>query len=80
MHVLPSLKCIHICSAAARHHGLDMYLHMHYTVWVALVALPVAAGSALALTLNAVDRTAYRRHVTMLRLEFDTKLGMHSPK
>jgi Na+-driven multidrug efflux pump len=53
---------------------------MHYSVWVALIVLPVVAGSVLALALNGVDRTAYRRHITMLRLEFDTKLGMHSPK
>lgn len=44
-----------------------------------MVAFPLF-GLIIGTVINALDEKSYRRYIQFLRLEFDTKLGMHSPK
>ena len=55
------------------------YQELDWLVWLFMCALPVI-GAMLALALNSYDNQWYRRHLQFLRLEFDTRLGMHSPR
>jgi uncharacterized membrane protein len=41
--------------------------------------LPIL-GIILGYICNIIDDKWYRRHLQFLRLEFDTRLGMHSPR
>jgi len=44
-----------------------------------MVAFPLF-GLVIGTIVNALDEKGYLRYMQFLRLEFDTKLGMHSPK
>ena len=46
---------------------------------VALLIMPVL-GALVGFATNHHDEASYRRYCQFLRLEFDTKLGMHSPR
>lgn len=56
-----------------------MYHYMRYDVWLAIVAFTFF-GFLVGAVVNMLDDKSYRRYIQFLRLEFDTKLGMHSPK
>eukprot|EP01034_Spumella_vulgaris_P022405 gene22405-28527_t len=60
-------------SAFHTYHKLDSI------VWVLMAVLPVI-GVLQGYLLNMFDNRSYRRYLQFLRLEFDTKLGMHSPR
>lgn len=59
--------------------SLDGYTHLHWIVWTLVLVLPLLT-LALGRHLNAVDAKSYHRYLQFLRLEFDTRLGMHSPR
>lgn len=65
-------------SAAARY-----ALHLLYSCpWEAMVVgalCPLAMGATAEL-LKHDDARAHDRYIKLLRLEFDTRLGMHSPR
>lgn len=65
--------------AALREDGFAQYHYMRYDVWLAMVVFPLF-GLVIGTFVNALDEKGYRRYMQFLRLEFDTKLGMHSPK
>jgi hypothetical protein len=44
------------------------------------MAVGPVLGIAVGFVVNAYDNFCYRRHLQFLRLEFDTRLGMHSPR
>lgn len=58
------------------HHN---YANLHWIVWLAMFILPLL-GIVLGLIINRHDNHSYRRYLQFLRLEFDTRLGMHSPR
>ena len=55
------------------------YETLSWVVWLFMAVLPLL-GVVWGGTLNKVDYKSYRRYMQFLRLEFDTKLGMHSPR
>jgi len=55
------------------------YWELHWAIWVTMLVLP-ALGILLGAVVNRLDDHHYRRHLQFLRLEFDTRLGMHSPR
>lgn len=65
--------------ASLRINGFALYQYMRFDVWVAMVIFPLF-GLIVGTVVNALDEKGYRRYMQFLRLEFDTKLGMHSPK
>lgn len=65
--------------ARERHHGMELYSEMDREVWIAMgifSLLSVGVGFIV----NWADKFSYQRHLQFLRLEFDTRLGMHSPR
>jgi len=48
-------------------------------VWLLLLLLTLL-GAASGGLVNSADDKFYRRYLQLLRLEFDTRLGMHSPR
>jgi len=73
---------IHAATMAVRaflRSGVETYASLNWLVWVSMVGLPLL-GIALGLAINAEDNKMYRRQLQFLRLEFDTRLGMHSPR
>lgn len=48
-------------------------------MWIAIGICPVV-GMVSGLGINRDDNFSYQRHLQFLRLEFDTRLGMHSPR
>ena len=55
------------------------YSDLHYLVWIWLLVgsmMNVIVGFVV----NHDDNHHYRRYLQFLRLEFDTRLGMHSPR
>jgi hypothetical protein len=59
--------------------GPEAYGGFDWIVWVVLVLMPLISG-ILGSLLNERDGKAYKRYLQFLRLEFDTRLGMHSPR
>lgn len=55
------------------------HFRLHWLVWVLMCFLPVL-GVFIGLLINSHDNKIYRRYLQFLRLEFDTRLGMHSPR
>jgi hypothetical protein len=55
------------------------YVRLDYVVWIAMFVLP-SLGVLVGVLVNADDKHHYRRYLQFLRLEFDTRLGMHSPR
>ena len=55
------------------------YSSIDPTVWMAMVVMTVL-GLLVGTLTNSIDDKWYRRHLQFLRLEFDTRLGMHSPR
>jgi uncharacterized membrane protein YjgN (DUF898 family) len=55
------------------------YTSLNWTVWVALLLLPVG-GIFVGGIANAHDDRHHKRYLQFLRLDFETKLGQHSPR
>jgi hypothetical protein len=67
-----------------RHSSIDKYSYANYKdldiiVWVLLIFLPIVQ-ILFGFIVNAIDNKSYRRYLQFLRLDFDTRLGMHSPR
>ena len=65
--------------ANMRFEGFQKYSNMSGVIYI---MLPVCAifSSLVTYILNKHDLNFYRRYLNFLRLEFDTRLGMHSPR
>jgi hypothetical protein len=73
-------KAYPMCAEGAHRSGAEhTYESLSWIVWFLLAALPLL-GVVWGVWLNGVDFKSYRRYMQFLRLEFDTKLGMHSPR
>ena len=59
--------------------GLQRYAQLDYTLWACMGLLSIG-GIFVGLAVNAHDKERHMRHLQFLRLDFDTKLGMHSPR
>lgn len=70
-----------ICAIRAytRQDGLVQYRDMSWVVYVVMFVAPLCSGT-ISFLLNEHDVFFYRRHLNFLRLDFDTRLGMHSPR
>lgn len=67
------------CRAKGRLGGISLITEAGMELWIAMAVLPcLSIGSGL--MVNAYDDVSYRRYLQFLRLEFDTRLGMHSPR
>jgi hypothetical protein len=55
------------------------YAALHVWVWLLLLLLTLLSAASGGLV-NSADDKFYRRYLQLLRLEFDTRLGMHSPR
>lgn len=55
------------------------YYSLHYSVWITF-ALSTLLNIFVGEWYNRDDNFHYRRYLQFLRLEFDTRLGMHSPR
>jgi len=68
-----------ICSAYLREGNLLSYSKLPWALWALIVAL-FLFGLTIGFVMNSLDDKWYKRHLQFLRLEFDTRLGMHSPR
>ncbi len=59
--------------------GLSDYANLHLAVWLA-IAVGFVATFLVGLIVNAHDEKRHRQEMQFRRLDFDTKLGMHSPR
>ena len=59
--------------------GAARYVTADYYMWIALCAFP-CLEVGVAIWVNSLDYQNYKRHLQFLRLEFDTRLGMYSPR
>ncbi|OYW91255.1 MAG: hypothetical protein B7Z23_08485, partial [Pseudomonadales bacterium 32-61-5] len=59
--------------------SLHTYIELDWFVWLIMFLLPVV-GVVVGVLVNADDQHHYKRYLQFLRLEFDTRLGMHSPR
>jgi hypothetical protein len=55
------------------------YSDLHYSVWIVFL-VSIGMNLWVGFHLNQDDNYHYRRYLQFLRLEFDTRLGMHSPR
>jgi magnesium-transporting ATPase (P-type) len=80
--IMAGVLVLHIGVLALRAYlrdGLSDYANLHLAVWLA-VAVGFLATFCVGLTLNAHDEKRHRQEMQFRRLDFDTKLGMHSPR
>ena len=68
-----------VCRALTRENGLALYYNMDMQVWISIGVFPIV-GMVVGFIVNSNDIFSYQRHLQFLRLEFDTRLGMHSPR
>ena len=60
--------------------GVQAYSLLDWPLWISALFLFPLGGIFSSIAINKYDGTAYRRYLQYLRLEFDTRLGMHSPR
>jgi hypothetical protein len=60
--------------------GVRAYGLLGWTVWISCFVILPLIGICVTVIVNQYDGTAHRRYLQYLRLEFDTRLGMHSPR
>jgi hypothetical protein len=65
--------------AAGRDHGFLLIKNNGIDMWIAMAVAPFISY-LIGIIVNAYDDVSYRRYMLFLRLEFDTRLGMHSPR
>ena len=58
---------------------LHYYNCISYDIWIIMIGLSLV-GIGLSHVWNTYDLFSYKRYQQFLRLEFDTRLGMHSPR
>lgn len=56
------------------------YSSLHWSCWLSIFIFAPLINIATAEYVNAHDLKLRTRHLQFLRLEFDTRLGMHSPR
>jgi magnesium-transporting ATPase (P-type) len=73
---------IGICTVRAymRVGGFGLYQRLSWILYIVIFLSATAGGFLLPFLLNKHDDSFYRRHLNFLRLEFDTRLGMYSPR
>ena len=80
--VVLALICVHVGVLALRE-GARLHSHnyagLDWPVWIFMLLLPLL-GVLFGVLINRNDERHYRRYMQFLRLEFDTRLGMHSPR
>lgn len=59
--------------------GFERYVQADAYLWLAMGAFPLLE-IATGLWVNSSDDQMYKRYLQFLRLEFDTRLGMYSPR
>ncbi len=74
--VFAEIDCV---SADASSADDTTYLQLHYLVWIWLF-VGCVGNVVVGFVVNHDDDRHYRRYLQFLRLEFDTRLGMHSPR
>jgi hypothetical protein len=67
------------CNIASSSSDDYQYSNLHYSVWI-VFAITTVANLLIGFYINKDDNYHYRRYLQFLRLEFDTRLGMHSPR
>lgn len=72
-------QMLHLWVAAAARGTLRLLFECRWEPLVAGVACPLLVLGVGEL-LKRNDARVYNRYITLLRLEFDTRLGMHSPR
>jgi hypothetical protein len=70
------IMAIRVMMRSASDHN---YKNLNWLVWLVMILMPIL-GLAVGFLVNGLDDKWYRRYLQFLRLEFDTKLGMHSPR
>lgn len=60
-------------------YSYENYENLDIMVWILLIILPFIQ-ILFGFVVNAIDDKSYRRYLQFLRLDFDTRLGMHSPR
>lgn len=56
------------------------FSNLHFSCWLALFVFCPFLNILIGAAINGHDVQLRDRHLQFLRLEFDTKLGMHSPR
>lgn len=56
------------------------FSNLHFSCWLALFVFCPFLNVLIGAAINGHDVQLRDRHLQFLRLEFDTKLGMHSPR
>ena len=59
--------------------GIANYAEVPYVVWI-MMSVTTIAGIFVGLAVNSYDNKKHQQTMQFLRLDFDTKLGMHSPR
>lgn len=73
------VKVVHLWVAAAARGTLPLLFKCRWEPLVAGAACPLLV-LGIGELLKRNDARVYDRYITLLRLEFDTRLGMHSPR
>ena len=60
--------------------GVRAYGLLGWTVWISCFVILPLISIGVTVIVNQYDGTAHRRYLQYLLLEFDTRLGMHSPR
>lgn len=72
------------CDASFREEDIGevkyRYASLHFVAYLVLFVSSIALNMLSGFWINVDDRYHYRRYLQFLRLEFDTRLGMHSPR
>jgi len=77
--VIILIHVIVVIVRAYRRHNLTSFMHLGWLFWVMLVILP-ALQIVIGILVNKHDNYYYARYLQYLKLEYDTRLGMHSPR
>jgi phosphoglycolate phosphatase-like HAD superfamily hydrolase len=59
--------------------NLSIFMHLGWLFWAMLVILPLLQ-IVVGIVVNKHDNYYYARYLQYLKLEYDTRLGMHSPR
>ncbi len=65
--------------ALIRPGGFERYLESDFYLWIVMFVSPLLQ-IVVGIKVNTSDDQSYKRYLQFLRLEFDTRLGMYSPR
>ena len=68
------------CLQAPLSGGIQALTSLDWPIWVVAIIIMPLLSVVASIELSSDDDKAYRRYLQFLRLEFDTRLGMHSPR